>query len=328
MRHLSTTLLIALAAWAGAQPLAGTYQGATDVGTAVVALVQSGDALTGTLEAPGVSFAFEGQVADGIGFGLVQTADGTAGFEAHVRGDVLGLYLFERDAAGEAVDGTVIELLLERVAAAAAPSAPALGGLRAPPEGTSSGTPAAPASRPAPAPPAAAPGSRVLAVGAHATLTEDAALAFLEALEFVLAQIGVPYVLPEAERRAALDELARAFPEAEAHDQLVLADARAIWQRVQANWASSSPDAQREFAIGVLALAFGDETVEAWLGANAGGGGGAPGAGGTDDCASFDDCASAYVDDQTWSDTFDTQSCWAAAGCSSFDTSTGTFEYE
>ena len=324
-------LVVVVAAMAGAQPLAGTWEGATDVGLAVVVFAQDGATLTGTLEAPGLAFSLEGEVEGGVGYGLVTTGQGTAGFEAHVQGDLLGLYLYEFDAAGGVAEGSVIELLLERVVAAA-PAAPALGGLR--PGGSDAPvapapTPAAP-TRPsraaaAPATPAGDP-SPVLAVGAYGELTEDAAHAFLEALEFVLAQIGAPYTFPEAERRAALAELARTFPLADPDEQRVLAEARFVWTQVQANWASSTLEAQREFALGVLALAFGEEAVEAWVGAAgapaAGGGGGAAG------CDSFDECAGRYVDGQTWSDTFNTQSCWAAAGCSSFDTSTGTFEYE
>jgi hypothetical protein len=316
MRQVNTvTLLFAFAAWAAAQPLAGTFRGTTDVGPATVDLAVSGAALSGTLLAPGLAFGFEGEVVDGVGYGMVTTGQGTAGFEAHVRGDLLGLYLYEFDAAGGVAEGSVIELVLERVAAT--PAAPALGGLRSAPP-----TAAAPV---AGVPPA--DGSPVLAVGAHAQLTEDAAAAFLEALEFVLAQIGAPYVFPDAERRAAVDELARTFPLADREEQLVLADARFIWERVRANWASATLDDQREFALGVLALAFGEETVAAWVGAagtHGGGGGGDGGAG----CATFEDCAGAYVDGQTWSDTFNTQGCWAAAGCSSYDTSTGTFEYD
>ena len=301
----------ALAAAALAQPLAGTYRGATDVGPAALALTVEGATLTGTLEAPGLAFSLTGEVADGVGYGLVRTDQGTAGFEVHVQGDLLGLYLYEFDAAGGVAEGTVIELVLERVAAQA-PAAPALGGAGAAPPA---------AANPAAANPAASP---VLAVGAYAQLTEDAGHAFLEALEFVLAQIGAPYVFPEAERRAALEELARAFPLAEREEQLVLADARYLWTQVQANWASATPDAQREFALGVLALAFGEETVRSWVDAAAGG----SASGGSAGCATYDDCAGAYVDGQTWSDTFNTQSCWAAAGCSSYDTSTGDFSYD
>jgi hypothetical protein len=321
MRQVNiVTLLFAFAAWAAAQPLAGTYRGATDVGPATVDFAVSGASLSGTLLAPGLAFGFEGQVVDGVGTGVVTTGQGTAGFEAHVRGDLLGLYLYEFDAVGGVAEGTVIELVLERVATM--PAAPVLGGLRP-------ATPAAAASAPTgPAPTAATTGDApVLAVGAHARLSHDAALAFLEALEFVLAQIGSPYDFSDAERGAAIDELARTFPLADREEQLVLADARFIWERVQANWASATLDDQREFALGVLALAFGEETVAAWVGAAGthGGGGGGGGGGG---CVTFEDCAGAYVDGQTWSDTFNTQGCWAAAGCSSYDTSTGTFDYD
>jgi len=314
MRHATiATLLVVLAGWAAAQPLAGTYRGTTDAGLATVAFAESGAALSGTLEAPGLVFVFEGEVVDGVGYGLVSTGQGTAGFEAHVQGDLLGLYLYEFDAAGGVAEGTVVELVLERISASPA----ALGGLRSAAPAAAAPTPASPS----------ADASPVLAVGAHARLSEDAALAFLEALEFVLDQIGAPYVFPDAERHAAMQELARTFPLADREEQLVLADARFIWDRVQANWATASLDDQREFALGVLALAFGEEAVQAWVGAaeTPAGGGGGGGAGG---CATFEDCAGAYVDGQTWSDTFNTQSCWAAAGCSSFDTSSGTFEYD
>jgi hypothetical protein len=340
MRRVNVvTLLFAFAAWAAAQPLAGTYRGATDVGPATVDFAVSGASLSGTLVAPGIAFGFEGQVVDGVGTGVVTTGQGTAGFEAHVRGDLLGLYLYEFDAVGGVAEGTVIELVLERVPAPAA--APALGGLR--PATPAAGAPAPIEPGPtAPAPtapgftavapiapgptPATAGDASVLAVGAHARLSEDAALAFLDALEFVLAQIGAPYAFTDAERRAAIDEMARTFPLAEREEQLVLADARLIWERVQENWATATLDDRREFALGVLALAFGEETVAAWVGASGtpeGGGGG-----GGDGCVTFEDCAGAYIDGQTWSDTFNTQGCWAAAGCSSYDTSTGTFDYD
>ena len=116
-------LVVVVAAMAGAQPLAGSWEGATDVGLAVVVFAQDGATLTGTLEAPGLAFAFEGEVEGGVGYGLVTTGQGTAGFEAHVQGDLLGLYLYEFDAAGGVAEGSVIELLLERVVAAA-PAAP------------------------------------------------------------------------------------------------------------------------------------------------------------------------------------------------------------
>lgn len=309
-RALVALLGLALAAAAFAQPLAGTYRGDGDAGPTTVVLEQSGSSLVGSLEAPGLRFVLEGEVRDGIGLGLVTTDLGTAGFEAHVQGDTLGLFLYELDAAGRPDPATVIELLLQRVAASSA--APALGALRAAP----------------------APASPVVARGAFAELSEDAALAFIEALEFVLAEIGAPYVFPEAERRAAVAALAAAYPQASREEQLVLADARAVWDRVRANWSGADLESRREFALGVLALAYGEAAVEQWLGSAAGGGAGGGGGGGDGAgaaaggaCATFEDCAGAYVDGQTWSDTFNSQGCWAAAGCNGYDASTGTFDY-
>jgi hypothetical protein len=302
-RALVAVLGLALAAAAFAQPLAGSYQGVSDAGPTTVVLEQSGPSLAGSVEAPGLRFALEGEARDGSGFGLVTTGQGTAGFEAYVEGDTLGLYLYELDASGLPVPATVIELILQRVAAS--PAVPALGALRASP------TPASP----------------VVARGDHAELSEDAALAFIEALEFVLAEIGAPYVFPEAERRAAVSSLAAAYPQASREEQLLLADARAVWDRVRANWSGADLEARQEFALGVLALAYGEAAVEQWVGSSsAAGAGGGTGAG-AGACATFEDCAGAYVDGQTWTDTFNAQGCWAAAGCNGYDVSTGTFDY-
>ncbi len=173
-----------------------------------------------------------------------------------------------------------------------------------------------------------------IASGAHAVLMLDDALAFTEALEFVLAQVGYSYRFNDAERQELVHALAQNFPAADEADQVVLAHAREIWTRVQANWATADEADRREFALGVLILAFGEETVRAWAGPGAlaeegqalGGGGGGGGSGGG--CADFDDCAGAFVDQQTWTNTFNAQGCWAAAGCSSYDSSSGSFNYD
>jgi hypothetical protein len=303
MRRAWMLLFVALG-WASAQPLAGSYDGAVEGRTVVVDLVVVGADLTGTLAVPGLGFTLQG-VVDGpdAGYGTATSAEGTVGFEAYVQGDRLGLYLFEFDAAGAAIVESAIELLLTR--RAAAPTSP-LDGFR---------------------PPAAAPASDpVLATGSHATLTEGNALAFLDALEFVLGQLGYVGGIGDAERRQAVAAIAANYPAADPLDQLVLADARRIWDGVRSHWATASEAEQREFALGVLILAFGEETVRAWAGpVDAAGDGRALGTG---SCGSFEDCTSSFVDGQTWSDTFNAQGCWAAAGCSSFDASTSTFTYD
>ncbi|MBA2665816.1 MAG: hypothetical protein H0U69_02150, partial [Trueperaceae bacterium] len=175
---------------------------------------------------------------------------------------------------------------------------------------------------------ATSPGSgapELLAVGPHASLRRDDAVAFIEALEFVLSQLGYPYRFDGAEREEAIELLAQAFPHASHHDQLVLADARTIWERVQVGWSAASEREQREFALGVLILAFGEETVRGWVGATGSGGGATLGGGAG--CSTFEECTSRFVDERTWTDTFNSQGCWAAAGCDSYDGSTGSFTF-
>ncbi|MBX3143777.1 MAG: hypothetical protein KF813_08485 [Trueperaceae bacterium] len=165
----------------------------------------------------------------------------------------------------------------------------------------------------------------VVAVGAHASLSLDNALAFIEAFEFVLAQVGYAYAFTDADRLELVRAVAASYPAAEQVDQLVLADARNIWSRVQANWPTASQEDQIEFALGVLVLAFGEETVAQWVGSAPS----ASSASGSDgDCGTFEECTGNLVDGGTWSDTFNSQGCWAAAGCSSFDSSTGSFSYD
>lgn len=159
-----------------------------------------------------------------------------------------------------------------------------------------------------------------MATGQFGTLTQDDAAAFIEALEFVLAQIGYAYTFTEAERAQALQAIAQNYPQLTQVEQATLSQARNIWERVKVNWATAPAADQREFAVGVLVLAFGEETVAQWAGSGGGGGGGT--------CTTFEDCTGSVLDGQAWSDTFNAQSCWAAAGCNSFDASTGTFDYD
>lgn len=171
-----------------------------------------------------------------------------------------------------------------------------------------------------------APDVTVVARGTAADLSRDDALAFLEALEFVLEEVGYAYRFSDAERAEALTAFARTFPSMDDVDQVVLSQARTIWERVRLNWHRSDERERREFALGVLVLAFGDATVASWVGPQGSEGQGqALGSG--SGCASFDDCAASFVDQQTWTDTFNAQGCWSAAGCESYDSGSGTFTY-
>jgi hypothetical protein len=174
--------------------------------------------------------------------------------------------------------------------------------------------------------PGAAPSSPVIARGAHGEFREDDALAFIEALEFVLQQVGYPYRFTAVERVNIQSSLAQFYPSATEMDQVALGHARQIWTNVQANWSRASVADQREFALGVLVLAFGEATVRQWVGPSGAGGGQALGGGGS--CQTFEDCTSSFVDQETWTDTFNAQGCWGAAGCTGYDPGSNTFTFD
>ena len=176
----------------------------------------------------------------------------------------------------------------------------------------------------APAP--ALDNSPVIAQGTVANLTQDNALAFIEALEFSLQQAGYAYTFTDADYQQLLQVIVQAYPQAEQQEQAVLAQAREIWSRVQVNWAAASLAEQREFVLGVFVLAFGEEYVNQLLGQAGGGGGGGSGGGGA--CTDIDSCMSAYADPGTMQDTMNAQGCWAAAGCTDYDAGSDTFTYE
>src|SRR5690606_3285399 len=207
------------------QGFAGIYLGNSEAGTVTVELSLVGEELAGRLSAQEVEFALEGFVQDGVGVGFAHTASGSLGFEAYLEGNTLGLYLFEMDSSGAPIVESVVELLLTRRAeavAAAGSSTPA----SPPPAGTSSSQ----------ANPSSQPADQVLATGAYATLTYGNAEAFIEALEFVLAQLGYVYDFTEAERAEGLRSIAANYPAMNQMDQVVLSQARDILDRVKVNW--------------------------------------------------------------------------------------------
>lgn len=287
--------------------LPGTYRGAIPTGDVTVTLEATGENLTGSLSGPGIELALLGAAQGDAAYGLAFRGDESIAFEAHLAGDDIVIWLFELDENGAPVPASAIELVLSRLSAG----------------GGAGASPAFPPPQRS-GPPATAADDPVLASGSHGVLTLDNAKAFIEALEFVLEQIGYPYELTEADRAQALEELKAGYPQAAPEDQALLAQSREVWQRVQANWDAAATEEREEFALGVLVLAFGEDTVRSWLRSGSAGGG----LGASTDCATFEDCTSSFVDQETWSDTFNTQGCWAAAGCGGYDASTNTFTYD
>jgi hypothetical protein len=182
---------------------------------------------------------------------------------------------------------------------------------------------AAPGDNPLGAGPTAPADDPVLARGAYGDLTQDNALAFLEALEFSAVQAGLVQGFSEEDRLLVIQTLAQNYATLQPHEQALLTQTREVWTRVQANWPTATQAEREEFVLGVFVLAFGEEAVQQAIGG--GGSGGSGGGGGS--CATIDDCMSTYAP-EAYQDTVNAQGCWSAAGCSSYDPVDNSFTYE
>lgn len=166
---------------------------------------------------------------------------------------------------------------------------------------------------------AAAPngGDPVLARGTYAVLTQDNAAAYVEALRFVLGQLGAGQLLQGVSDQQLYAQLARGFSAGSPEDQLGLAVARERWNATRAGWDALSQAAKLEFARDVVYVAWGDQGL-ARLGlgdgVGQGGGGGGSGGGGV---GGFD-----------INPNYPGSDCWASAGCTDYDAGSGTYTYE
>ena len=109
-----------------------------------------------------------------------------------------------------------------------------------------------------------------LAYGPGGTLTSDAAEAFVEALEFTLAELGEPTSFGPDQRVEIHQALAAGFGGLTYDDQTVLAEFRGIWMLTRQSWATLTLDEKREFARAVLAVAFGEGAADRALGSTGG----------------------------------------------------------
>jgi len=160
----------------------------------------------------------------------------------------------------------------------------------------------------------------VLAQGEHAILTRDNALAFIEALEFSLVEVGYQIALTDADRLELLQAMAARYAMLPQPDQVVLARSREVWTRVRTHWPEAGADEREEFFIAVFVLAFGEEAVLQALQESGGGGGGGA-------CDTIDACMATFAPD-AYADATAAQGCWAAAGCESYDPQFDTYTYE
>ena len=161
----------------------------------------------------------------------------------------------------------------------------------------------------------AAGGSQVLAQGPGGTLTVDAVLAYIEALEYSLAQIGQPTQFPQDARMEIARSMAQAYPSVPVATQQELAQARATWTQYAQAWGTLALEQKQEFVYFVLAIYAGEEAAAQALGLNAGGGeSGADGDG-------------TYGESYHINPNYEGSDCWASAGCADY-TPEGGYVYE
>jgi hypothetical protein len=161
--------------------------------------------------------------------------------------------------------------------------------------------------------------SDTLGYGAGGVLTRDGAAAYIEALEFVLAQMGKPMSFNAQARQQIEQGLATLYPQLPAQAQASLAQARTIWTEYRTQWDGLDLDTRRAFAYDVLALAVGEQAAAKALGMSPQSASSSASSGGSDDYRPT-------VDDLMGS--VPGSDCWASAGCVSYDSSTNTYTYE
>jgi hypothetical protein len=162
-------------------------------------------------------------------------------------------------------------------------------------------------------PPMATEGD-VLAQGQGGAFTRDAADAYVEALEFTLAEIGQPTTFEVGERGQIHDALAAGFADLPVEVQVDLANARPLWTRYRSEWGTLPLQAKQEFAYYILALAYGEQAAGQALGLSAGDAEGSEG-------------YNPSVDDMI-GNVPGTTDCWGSAGCTGYDAGTGTYTFE
>jgi hypothetical protein len=165
-------------------------------------------------------------------------------------------------------------------------------------------------------PPPAATDGTVLAQGAGGTFTRDAADAYIEALEFTLAEIGQPTTFEPGERGQIHEALAAGFADLPVEAQIDLANARPLWTQFRSEWSTLPLQAKQEFAYYILTLAYGEQAAGQALGLSAG-----------DAEEGASDTYRPSVDDMI-GNVPGTTDCWGSAGCTGYDAGTGTYTFE
>jgi|TARA_Y100000310_G_scaffold294496_1_gene325001 hypothetical protein len=160
--------------------------------------------------------------------------------------------------------------------------------------------------------------NQIIARGLGGVLTVDGVNAYIEALEFSLTQVGQPTRFDPNMRIQIAQGLVQMFPMADLEVQTNLAQARIIWTQHAQSWSLLSFPQKQEFVYDVLSLYVGEQVAANAVGLNTGGGNQGASQGATGD---------GYVPNPL-NDSYDGESCWAAAGCVDYDADSDSYTYE
>ena len=112
---------------------------------------------------------------------------------------------------------------------------------------------------------------QVIAQGQGGNLTEAGFNAYMDALAFCLQQIGDSTQIDQTMRAQFRQNMINAFPGLPAETQQGLSNSEQIWNQYRTAWNGITLDQQKEFAFGVLSLAYGQQAAAQALGLAQGG---------------------------------------------------------
>ena len=168
-------------------------------------------------------------------------------------------------------------------------------------------------------------GPTILVHGTCASLTISAANAFLDTFISLAPHAGI--TLAPDFKSGSLEGFKTAYPVMKEPYQHVLS----LWDTevgpaINANWNAATECDREQVLLLVLVCAYGEEQVNQALSQSnyqsacnsGGGGGGSSSSGGS----------GVYLSEDDYNDTQNTASCWASAGCDSYDSGTDTYSYD
>ncbi len=109
---------------------------------------------------------------------------------------------------------------------------------------------------------------QTIAIGVSGNLTQQGFEAYMQALEFCLAEVGKPVQFDAASRNQFKQQMIQAYPGLSPLVQQNLSQAPQLWNQYRQSWSNLSITEKKEFAYDVLALVYGEQAASEALGLN------------------------------------------------------------